>query len=519
MNKITLGFLTLFISLNVFGEAKVMNPGEAHGQVVFLTAEDILEESEKYESLSPISIPVFAEMPFNMSVVAGAITLMNQGLLSHVQIKARARKIPNVDISALEGGMSNPLFEGFGDGDFIHLVAREDGTITVSASDESQAKSFYQQKVASSEKIELVSDLNTQQVFSMSALGWQDYSKVGSKAANYAELAYALNTPEQEVVRPSLAIPFFYYAQFIEDNPILKDAIKNLLRDPLMRRVSATKYRDEKLKVIRELIESDMTVIDEDFLSLLVAKLDEFVSPSGEKMKMKFRSSTNAEDLPNFNGAGLYSSKSYKPMKDGEERSQKKKLKEAKEALKEVWGSVWNLRAYEEREAFGIAHDEIYMGVQINPSYSNEEVDGVLVTANLAENDEFSGAGVYIEAQRGDEHSVANPEPGVQSEKILVLYDSSEPLNKELYQIHYLSQSNIADDMKTILPTANTHKVMYEREVKDLVFQSLKASEHFQPIFSADQDQTIPLDIEFKVDDLDSGQRQIYLKQVRPFIQ
>jgi len=60
---------------------------------------------------------------------------------------------------------------------------------------------------------------------------------------------------------------------------------------------------------------------------------------------------------------------------------------------------------------------------------------------------------------------------------------------------------------------------MYEREVKDLVFQSLKASEHFQPIFSADQDQTIPLDIEFKVDDLDSGQRQIYLKQVRPFIQ
>jgi len=52
------------------------------------------------------------------------------------------------------------------------------------------------------------------------------------------------------------------------------------------------------------------------------------------------------------------------------------------------------LRAYEEREAFGIAHDEIYMGVQINPSYSNEEVDGVLVTANLAENDEFSGAGI-----------------------------------------------------------------------------------------------------------------------------
>src|SRR5213080_5432899 len=51
------------------------------------------------------------------------------------------------------------------------------------------------------------------------------------------------------------------------------------------------------------------------------------------------RSSTNSEDLPNFNGARLYTSmpnlRSDDQLMDG---------------IKTVWASVWNYEAYEARE-------------------------------------------------------------------------------------------------------------------------------------------------------------------------
>ncbi len=511
-------FLIFFTNLAT-AQVRVVNPGETHGQLVYLSAEDILDESDKYKSLSPLSIPVFAEMPFDMSDVAGTITLKPQGALSHVLIKARAKKIPNLDISALEQGMNDPIFGGFTDGDWVHLIATAEGEVSLTQSNQGQAQNFYRQKVAAREPIDLVADIETQTIFTMDELGWQDFDKVGSKAANYAELARALNTNNQTLVRPSMAVPFYYYSQFVDNNPILKDAISNLLRDPLMRRISASRYREEKLSVVRGLIESDATLIDESFLNELLTRLDNYVDAQGHKMKMKLRSSTNAEDLPNFNGAGLYTSESYKPNKNGEEKSTNKKLKSLKKAIKVVWGSVWNLRAYEEREAFAIAHDQIYMAIQINPSYSNEEADGVLVTANVAQREDLQGAGVYIEAQRGDDHSVANPLVGVESEKILVLYNEQQPLDKSQYEVHVLAQSNIADDMITVLPNPNPVPVLQNEEIKELVYQSLKAVEHFAPVFAGEDQIAKPLDIEFKVDDLDTGSRSVYLKQVRPFIQ
>ena len=68
-----LSLTTTLASVSSFAQAKVMNPGEAKGQLVFLSAEDVRSESALYKSLNPISIPVFAELPMELSVVAGAI--------------------------------------------------------------------------------------------------------------------------------------------------------------------------------------------------------------------------------------------------------------------------------------------------------------------------------------------------------------------------------------------------------------------------------------------------------------
>src|ERR1041384_5434571 len=66
------------------------------------------------------------------------------------------------------------------------------------------------------------------------------------------------------------------------------------------------------------------------------------------------RSSTNAEDLPNFSGAGLYSTV-----------PNVRTDQQLMEAIKTVWASVWNYEAYEARESFGMSHFAVYPAVLI----------------------------------------------------------------------------------------------------------------------------------------------------------
>jgi phosphoenolpyruvate synthase/pyruvate phosphate dikinase len=366
------------------------------------------------------------------------------------------------------------------------------------------------------ERIKLKADLSAKKVFRTEELSWRDFDKVGSKAANYAELAKALNTPERTVVNPGFAIPFFFYQQFIDMNPAIKAEINKVIRDPAMNILTNTEYRKAKLDAIQAMILAEDNVVSQELIDALIAAFDQVKDENGVPKKMKLRSSTNSEDLPNFNGAGLYTSESYKPQKDGKEKSYEKKTEALKETLRIVWASVWNLRAFEERSFFQIPHAQVKMGMQVNPSFSTEDVDGVVITKNIINDPKLSGKGVYIEAQRGDTFSVANPDPGIKPERILVLIDVKKPLDKSAYRINILQKSNIADDMETILPQDNPKPIMSDDEIKDLVFQVMKAEGHFKPLLGADKDD-FSLDLEFKVD-AGSGQRQVYLKQARPYL-
>lgn len=506
---------TLAMTGTAYAAAKVMNPGEAIGQLVYLSADDVLKQSPKYKALSPLSIPVFGEMPLDMSVVAGAITLQQQNLLSHVQLKSRARHTPNLDISGLEGGIENPLFKKFPDGSWVRMVLGADQSILLEPSTEAAAVAAYNKKKTA--KVNLQADVQTSTIFRTEELGSADFIRVGSKAANYSELAKILNTASRTVVRPGFGIPFYYYQEFVELNPKIKSAIEAILRDPLMNRVARVEYRDAKLKALRDMMTAEDVVMNEKLIDELLSRFEQ-VRSGGLPRKLKLRSSTNSEDLPNFNGAGLYTSESYKPInKEGQEKKDKKKRESLKEALQIVWASVWNLRAYDERAYFQIPHGQVRMGIQVNPSFANEGADGVVVTKNMAGDPRYPGYGVYIEAQRGDDHSVANPEPGVKPMKVLVLVDQNDKLNMAKYDVKVLQSSNIADDNKSILPQDNPVPVMTNDEIKDLVYQSLKAEAHFGPVLDP-ENKNFSLDLEFKVDAEDTGKRQVYLKQARPYI-
>jgi hypothetical protein len=513
--KTILTLSLIFISQLSWGQAKVMNHGEAHGQIIYLSVEDVKNETPKYKSLNALSIPVFAELPLDLTVVAGAITLMQQNLVSHVQLKSRARHTPNLDISALPDGLNNELMKTLKEGDWVHMLLSKDGKIQFEPSSEKDAMAFYKSK--RTEPVKLPADLNATAIFKTEELSWKDNDKVGSKAANYAELAKAVNTPERVVVRPGFAIPFYYYQLFIDQNPAISEAIAKMLKDPLMKNIAKVSYREEKLKAVRDLIIAETSVVDGKFIGDLLTIFNQVKTKDALPHRMKLRSSTNSEDLPNFNGAGLYDSAAYKPAKDGKEKSEEKKIKSLKEALKIVWASIWSLRAFDERAYFQIPHAEVKMAMQINPTFGNEQVDGVVVTKNIANDSRYPGAAIYIECQRGDTYNATKPESGTRPTKILVLYDSKNPLNKDSYKVVTLQKSNVADDTKAILAGENPTDMMTESEVKDLAFLSLKGTEHFKPLLGK-ENVGFSLDMEFKVDSEDSGQRQVYIKQARPYI-
>ena len=62
-----------------------------------------------------------------------------------------------------------------------------------------------------------------------------------------------------------------------------------------------------------------------------------------EGQSLRYRSSTNNEDLPGFNGAGLYDSKTQDPDETEEDGIDK--------SLKQVFASLWTFRAFTERSS------------------------------------------------------------------------------------------------------------------------------------------------------------------------
>jgi len=82
------------------------------------------------------------------------------------------------------------------------------------------------------------------------------------------------------------------------------------------------------------------------------------------------RSSTNAEDLPNFNGAGIYDSI---PNVKG--------VDAVLTAIKQVWASTWKATAYEARKGAGILEREVYSGVLVQTGIDGTAA-GVLVTVH-----------------------------------------------------------------------------------------------------------------------------------------
>ena len=128
-------------------------------------------------------------------------------------------------------------------------------------------------------------------------------------------------------------MPFYFYDGFMKHNGLYDD-IEEMLADSDFQTDYDTKA-DELKKLRKKIKKAETPEWIETALNAMHATFPEGTS-------LRYRSSTNNEDLPNFNGAGLYDSKTQHPEETEEDGISK--------SLKQVYASMWNFRAFIERD-------------------------------------------------------------------------------------------------------------------------------------------------------------------------
>lgn len=417
------------------------------------------------------TVVLFKTLPNDLSHVSGVLTETPQTPLSHVNLRAKQNDTPN---AYLRNATQDKRIVALTDQLVRYEVKPDD--IDIREATQSEVDTFFEEQ-RPTEPQHPLRDLGETQIRKLDELGHHDLDKVGAKAANVAELRKILAST---YVPYGHAVPFYFYHRFMEENG-LYDSVYALRE--LNEFNTVDDVRDKKLKALRKKIRK-APVPDE-----LRAHLNDVHQAMDATKPLRCRSSTNNEDLEGFNGAGLYDSFTHRPDEGHLEKS-----------IKQVWASLWNFRAYEEREFYRIDHFETAMGVLLHRNYDDELANGVALTKNIYFPD-FSG--FYVNTQVG-EALTTNPDPNAIAEELLVMIDAASP-GQNIYETIRIRESNL-------IPSGEM--VMSDAHVDELIEQMEIIQSHFKVVYNAQADNSFAMDLEFKVD----KDGHLSIKQARPWV-
>ena len=340
-----------------------LNLGAGIGQLRIIdriTADTVIDRNQ---------IVIFKEVPVHLTPLSGIITTEPASPLSHVNMLAKSWAIPNATIKS-----ADKLFKQL-DGKYVRLEVREND-YSLAPADPREVEVRNREWVKRTGLITPRADLGYTQLTGLNRQRARDAVRFGAKSANLGEILHA-RLPGVEVPA-GFAIPFHFYQDFIRRNH-LEERIAAAVEED--RFVHDPRYRKTRLAEVRKWIEEGHH--DESFRRDVLEKVQREYAGLG----LFARSSTNAEDLPNFSGAGLYTTV---PNVRTDEQLM--------EAIKTVWASVWNYEAYEARESFGMSHFAVYPAVLIQEGIDADSA-GVAITTDPFDSAD-SGA-VYVNAKRG----------------------------------------------------------------------------------------------------------------------
>jgi hypothetical protein len=315
----------------------------------------------------------------------------------------------------------------------------------------------------------------------------------GAKAVNYGALAHAQRSgafaalPELDgegPIAPAFGVPMFYYDEFMRDNG-LYERLAALMAAPAW---TDPVQRAEALDLFKK--ELRAAPMSPSVVNAIVARAAELFP--GENIR--FRSSTNSEDLGQFTGAGLYDSETGVASIPGDQRDS------VEWAVKKVWSQVWNPRAYEEREYFSMNHLDVGMALLVHANFPEEEAQGVALTNNPFDTSGLEPA-FYVNGQIGNT-DVVTPDRGILPEAYLQYFSSpGQP-------IVYTQRSTLVAEGSAVLSPEQTYRLGAALDaIHKYFFSAYGAAGGWYA-----------LEVDWKFDDKRAlGQPSLFIKQARPY--
>jgi hypothetical protein len=329
----------------------------------------VIDKLDEHVEIGFNEIIVLNEVPISLPPVAGVIISKPSTPLSHVNLLAKGWGVPNAYIKN-----AHELLKQY-DGWWVSFETTPD-KYTIKRADLKQIDE-YQKRLAEIKKVMTPRfNLAERRLLDLSRQTARMSDAYGSKSANLGELARSRLVGV--TVPAGFGIPIHYYDRFVKENK-LEEAVFEMMNDQKF--VHDPAYRRERLTAMRERFKAGK-VSDELRAALLKKSRAEYAGKG-----LFVRSSSNVEDLPNFNGAGLYDT--VPNVKEDEKLV---------EAVKTVWASLWNFEAYEARERANIDHSKAFMAVLVQEGV-NADSAGVMITTDPFDSD--NRGAIYISAKRG----------------------------------------------------------------------------------------------------------------------
>ena len=440
-----------------------LNTGTAVGRI------HIIDKLDDTVEIGDNEIIVLRELPLSLPPVRGIIVAQPSTPLSHINILARGWNIPNVYIKNADN-----LFREYNSYVFKLEANLTDYTLERASADDIKTKFD-----SPDEQIPPV-DLKTTKLAGLREMRKKDSITYGSKGANLVEM---LNARVPGVTIPDgFSVPFYWYAQFMKENGFDK-TMYDMTDDTDF--VHNPRVRRQKLEEFRRSIQNGK--FDEGLKCEIIQK---WKTQLGAR-PVFVRSSSNSEDLPNFSGAGLYSSVANVVDEN-----------KLADAVKKVWASLWNFDAYEARVRNYVSQTNVYMSALIQVGV-NMDRGGVMTTKDPF--DERNKNAVYISAVCGHNSKIPNNE-GIPEQ---VLFN---PKSNSVVIMTLSQQENALtfDENGDLKETADTCAGSRKRVLTNLQVRSLaRTAMNIKNIFGGKKEQ----DIEWGI-----MNGRIYIVQARPYI-
>lgn len=458
-----LGFETISQSeLAANQEYLALNTGTAVGRI------HIIDKLDDTVEIGSNEIIVLKELPQSLPPVRGIIIAKPSSPLSHINILAKGWGIPNVYIKD-----ADKLFREHHSFIFKLEAAMTDYKLTPASGEE------VRNDFASPDQQVAPADLTVKKLAGLREMRKSDSIKYGAKAANQGEIIRA-RIPGI-IVPDGFSIPFYWYDEFMKQHGF-DERIEDLMED--LEFVHNPRYRRQKLEEFRSDIEAA------EFDSKLRAEVIRRWRTQLGGRPVFVRSSSNAEDLPKFSGAGLYSSVFNVRTPD-----------KLIAGIKKVWASLWKFEAYEARVRNYVDQKRVYMSALIQLGVDMQK-GGVMITKDPFDDDAKDS--VYISAVCGHNSAVVNND-GL-PEQILFNPKSNSVVVMTLSQQENALEFDVNGDLRsTTDKCANASK----RVLTDLQARNLaRIAIRIRGVFGKE-----PQDIEWGI-----LNGRIYIVQARPYI-